>query len=283
MGLESRILENLEFDFAFSFAGEDRDVVQEIYEKLTAVGIKVFYDSAYQAHLVGKDLYRGLRDLYKNKGKYIVCFISEHYAKKIWTNLEFSAIKERLMSTFFVSDFLIPILIGKAEMLEDIPSYIGFYTHHSIEETVEMLKVKINSTISEDNLITNVNNCIAYICPQICERLQAHNVNVTLENTDKLILDKEGRKIIFYFSGDTLAQTPCVLITKGTEDFDKSSSIKDPFPSYIITWKKSEGLYFSIHEFDGFGGRIIKNQPLSETIKYICSLIEENFEGYCVE
>ncbi len=277
------MLDSMEFDFAFSFAGEDRDVVQEIYKRLTADGVQVFYDFAYQAHLVGKDLYRSLREIYKNKGKYVVCFISEHYAKKVWTNLEFTAVKERLMSTFFASDFLIPILIGKAEMLDDIPGYIGFYTHHSTDETVEMLKDKINSTISEDHLITNVNNCIAYICPQIWERLRARDINVTLVNTDELIIDRAGGTITFYFSSDTMAQTPCVLITKGNEDFDKLSSSKDPFPSYIITWKKREGLYFSIHEFNGHEGRIIKDQSLSETIKYICSFIEEDIEGYCIE
>lgn len=277
--MESRILTSVEFDFAFSFAGEDRDVVEEIHKRLTADGIEVFYDFAYQAQLVGKDLYRGLREIYKNKGKYIVCFISEHYAKKVWTNLEFTAIKERLMSTFFASDFLIPILIGEAEMLEDIPIYIGFYTHRSIDETVDMLKEKINSSISEDHLITNVNNCIAYICPQIRERLRAHNVNATLTNMDELIIDREGRTITFYFSGDTIAQTPCILVTKGNGDFYKSSLSKDPFPSYVITWKKRDGLYFSIHEFDGGESRVVKNQPLSETVKYICSFIEEDIGG----
>lgn len=278
--MASRILEYEEFDFAFSFAGEDRDVVQEVYRRLTVDGIRVFYDFAYQAQLVGMDLYRCLRELYKNKGKYIVCFISEYYAKKVWTNLEFTAIKERLMSTFFASDFLIPILIGEAEMLEDIPKYIGFYTHRSIDETVDMLKEKINSNLIEDHLITNVKNCITYICPQILERLRAHNVNVKLVNTDELVLkSSEGRTITYFFSGDTIAQTPCVLVTKGNGDFDKANLPQDPFPSYIITWKKHDGLYFSIHEFDGNKRRDIKNQSLSETVKYICSFFEEDIGG----
>ena len=109
------------YDFAFSFAGEDRKTVELIKNYLTKQNYTVFYDNDFQYDLVGKDLYSYLREIYKNKCKFVVCFISENYAKKIWTNLEFTAVKERLMSTFFASDFLIPILIDNSNILKDIP------------------------------------------------------------------------------------------------------------------------------------------------------------------
>jgi hypothetical protein len=266
-----------EFDFAFSFAGEDRKTVEKIYDKLTADGLHIFYDYAYQAQLVGRDLYTGLRDLYRNKGKYVVCFISEHYAKKIWTNLEFTAIKERLMTTFFAGDFLIPILIGKASMLEDIPSFIGFYRHRSVEETVEMLKEKISSFIMEDHFINNINSCISHICDQIYHRLSRRNVDVTLVNTNELKI--RGPRDIFslYFSSDPIAQMPCILISR--EDHCGKTFLKETFPVFIITWNKNEHLLFSVYDFDSITNAMIENRTFYDVVNYLCSYAERCLGG----
>lgn len=269
-----------DFDFAFSFAGEDRDVVLEICNKLTADGIRIFYDHTYQAKLVGKDLYRGLRALYRNQARFIVCFISEHYANNVWTNLELTAIKERLIATFFASDFLIPIIIGETEMLEDIPEFIGFYNHRSVQETVKILNEKINSSLSENHLITNVNNCIKYICSQIHQHLKAININsVPRENADEIVIDYYGNVTTYLFSGDTVAQTPCILVTRGIGSRDYEIAEIDSFPSLIITWKKQHTLSFSIHEFNGNSSKAMKNQTLSETIKCISTIIDKDIRG----
>lgn len=41
-----------------------------------------------EAELWGQDLYAYLDDLYRNRARYCVMFISRHYAKKVWTNHE---------------------------------------------------------------------------------------------------------------------------------------------------------------------------------------------------
>jgi len=125
-----------EFDFAFSFAGEDRELVSCIKDQLEAKGYRVLYDYTYQAQLVGRDLYQILRDVYRNLGKFVVCYISDAYVQKKWTNLEFTAVKERFLDTFFAEGFLIPILIDNASILKDVPSFIGFYNHIDIDKTV---------------------------------------------------------------------------------------------------------------------------------------------------
>jgi hypothetical protein len=274
----SGILDYEEFDLAFSFAGEDRKVVEKIFRKLTDAGIRVFYDSAYQAQLVGKDLYTGLRDLYRNKGKYVVCFISEHYAKKMWTNLEFTAIKERLMITFFAGDFLIPILIGKADMIRDIPIFIGFYRHISINQTVEMIKEKIKSSIMEDNFLLNINNFISYLCNQVCIRLHQRNIQVVQENSNTLKIIGIQDFFTIQFSSDPIAQTPCILIMKECQCFSITSR-KNPFPIFVLTWKKHDNLLFSIHDFDGPTNNIIKYQPFSDIVQYICLYVERCLGG----
>ncbi len=267
-----------DLDFVFSFANEDRKLVEGIYEVLKRDNINVFYDTAYEAQMVGKDLYTFLRDLYKNKGKYVVCFISEHYTKKVWTNLELSAIKERLMTTFFAGDFLIPILIDKSTMLEDIPCYIKFYRYNSINETVEMLKKKINSSLFEDNFLYNINNCISYLLEQVCTKLIRRNIDVVL-NKDKNTLKISGIKENFNlcFSPDPIAQTACILVTREKEF--KKAYFKENFPIIIITWRKQENLFFSIHEFDSITKDTVENKQFTDVVNYICVYIETCLGG----
>ena len=63
---------NEQYDFAFSFAGEDRILVEKIKDGLN--GFKIFYDEDKQSELCGKDLYNYLRNLYMKRTKYVVCF-----------------------------------------------------------------------------------------------------------------------------------------------------------------------------------------------------------------
>jgi hypothetical protein len=52
-----------EYDIVISFAGEDRQVAEEIAVELKNNGIRVFYDNFEKADLWGKDLYEHLIDV----------------------------------------------------------------------------------------------------------------------------------------------------------------------------------------------------------------------------
>jgi hypothetical protein len=77
-----------EYDVALSFAGENRQYVEEVSRHLKAANVKVFYDEGEQASLWGKDLYIHLDEIYQKKARYCVMFISEQYRNKLWTNHE---------------------------------------------------------------------------------------------------------------------------------------------------------------------------------------------------
>lgn len=268
------ILDFATFDFAFSFAGEDREMVEMIYHRLKGKGYSIFYDNAYQAQLVGRDLYTGLRDLYKNKGKYVVCFISEHYAKKVWANLEFAAIKERLMSTFFGGDFLIPILLGKTQILDDIPGFIGFYQHESVDKTVQMLTEKISASIIEDNFLSNINNFISYLCNRVYKALKQTNIEVTLTNTNEILISEFIAPFSLVFSPDPDAQAPCILVRKCSQHDRRRLS--DVFPAFIITWQTLKNLRFSIHEFNSNIDNLSEQLSFYDVVHYICAHIQGN-------
>lgn len=77
-----------EYDIALSFAGEDRAYVEEVATSLKERGVRVFYDVFEEANLWGKNLYEYLSDIYQNKARYTVMFISSFYNQKLWTNHE---------------------------------------------------------------------------------------------------------------------------------------------------------------------------------------------------
>jgi len=77
-----------EYDVCLSFAGENRSYVTRVATYLRAKGARVFYDLYEQTQLWGKDLYAHLDDIYRNKARFCVMFISEAYGRKLWTNHE---------------------------------------------------------------------------------------------------------------------------------------------------------------------------------------------------
>src|SRR5262245_25525871 len=84
-----------EFDVAFSFADEQRSYVDGVYRILSSRGIRVFYDGGQVASLWGKDLYQYLTDVYSQRAKYCVVFLSQDYARKLWTQHELKAAQAR--------------------------------------------------------------------------------------------------------------------------------------------------------------------------------------------
>lgn len=76
------------YDVGLSFAGEDREYVEEVATTLKAYGVDVFYDDFERAALWGKDLYEYLDSVYRAQCRFCVVFISEHYAKKPWPRHE---------------------------------------------------------------------------------------------------------------------------------------------------------------------------------------------------
>ena len=84
-----------EYDVAVSFAGEDRLTAERFAEILQAQGLKVFYDKWEQADLWGRDLYHHLDEVYSQKARFCVMFLSAHYAAKAWTNHELKSAQAR--------------------------------------------------------------------------------------------------------------------------------------------------------------------------------------------
>lgn len=87
------------FDVALSFPGEIRGYVKSIALELERIlgPNSYFYDYNYTAQLARPSLDALLQDIYSNRSKMIVVFLSNAYQEKEWCGIEFRAVKEIIM------------------------------------------------------------------------------------------------------------------------------------------------------------------------------------------
>lgn len=76
------------YDVALSFAGENREYVDRVAAALKDAGIVIFYDEFERVNLWGRNLLEYFTEVYYKRSDYMVIFISEHYASKVWTKHE---------------------------------------------------------------------------------------------------------------------------------------------------------------------------------------------------
>ncbi len=103
-----------DYDVALSFAGEDREYVEQVAEALHQFGIKVFYDKYEEVDLWGKDLYTHLDDVYQRKAHFCVMFISQHYKRKLWTNHERESAQARAFQSR--EKYILPVRFDETEI-----------------------------------------------------------------------------------------------------------------------------------------------------------------------
>ena len=95
------------YDVALSYASENREYVEDVAKFLKEFGVRVFYDKFETVETWGKNLYDHLNDVYKNKAKYTMLFVSSAYANKAWTNHERKAAQSRAISES--KEYILPV------------------------------------------------------------------------------------------------------------------------------------------------------------------------------
>src|SRR6266480_2185361 len=83
------------YDFALSFAGEDRPIARRLCELLSAREVEVFFDENEQHRILAENVEDYLAPIYKTEAAYVVPFLSGHYPRKIWTKFESDNFKSR--------------------------------------------------------------------------------------------------------------------------------------------------------------------------------------------
>jgi len=97
------------YDFALSFAGEDRAVAEEFFRQLQDAESEVFYDKNEEHRILAVDVEEYLRPIYQSEARFVIVLLSAWYPKKIWTKFESDQFKER-----FTTGSVVPVWFSNA-------------------------------------------------------------------------------------------------------------------------------------------------------------------------
>lgn len=108
------------FAVAFSFAGEQRQVILPVVQEVEAIlgQSTVFYDDWYEYWIAGPDADLLLQSVYGEKAELVVMGVSGAYGNKPWTNTEYRAVRARLMRTATAEDRhrILPVRVGDGDV-----------------------------------------------------------------------------------------------------------------------------------------------------------------------
>lgn len=141
-----------DYDVALSFAGEDRAYVDEVAKILHALGVRVFYDKYETTDLWGKDLYSHLDDVYRKRSRYCVIFISDAYAKKLWTSHERQSAQARAFESS--GEYVLPVRFDDTEIpgVRPTTGYLDLRTM-TPEELARALLHKVGLQMDLDEML----------------------------------------------------------------------------------------------------------------------------------
>lgn len=140
------------YDFALSFAGENRTLAEKIFSKLLENDIAVFYDKNEQHRILSENVEDYLAPIYNSEAKFIIVLLSDSYPKKIWTKFESDNFKQR-----FGEKAIIPIWYSDTTpgMFDESRKYGGltFNVKADMEAEVNIIVESLIKKIAEDRIV----------------------------------------------------------------------------------------------------------------------------------
>jgi hypothetical protein len=112
-----------DFDFAVSFAGEDREYVAGIVAKLKDRDASVFYDLDHVSEIWGENVVDFLQAVYARQARFAIVFVSRHYVDNVWTRYERQSAQDRALQQS--SPYLLPVRLDDTD-LPGLHSTIGY-------------------------------------------------------------------------------------------------------------------------------------------------------------
>lgn len=107
--------DNYSFDFAISYAGEDRLLAKRIADELQEGGAIVYLDLYFRSVLLGRSLRKEFAKTFSSSSRFFVPFISKYYVEKDFTNFEWQTAKEE--ETKRNAEFILPIRLDDSKLI----------------------------------------------------------------------------------------------------------------------------------------------------------------------
>lgn len=252
-----RVMSNSkEFEIALSFAGEDREYVDQVANLLRNSGVKVFYDRFEEANLWGKNLYDYLTEIYMDKALYTIMFISDDYSKKLWTGHERQAMQARAFQEN--QEYILPVRFDETPIPGVLPTtgYIDISSKSS-EEFVEIIHKKlVNSgkTVPSESVRKSIftTNSIPKVHPSISKITTISTLGDAVEGaTVVAIADNNTTK-----SASSKSNGIAELTISTRRNYQLLVSHPD-YPGAIVqAWDSAEDLRITLASTDNTGSVI---------------------------
>lgn len=193
----------VQFEIALSFAGEDREYVDRVANLLRDSGITVFYDLFEEASLWGKNLYDYLSEIYQDKALFTIMFISEHYARKMWTNHERQAMQARAFQEH--QEYILPARFDQTPIPGVLPT-VGYISLGSKtpEAFVEAIKRKLVST---GRTIPSASLRRAFFTFETVPRVEPVHATVTVVDSEGMGKPVAGATVVAIADNNTTKQS----------------------------------------------------------------------------
>ena len=111
------------FDVGLTFAGEQRDFVEEVARELSSRGVSVFYDRFHEAEAWGKNLVDWFEEVYARRCRYVVMFVSADYARKEWPTHERRSAQTTALKSR--QEYILPVRFDDTD-IPGMPSTVGY-------------------------------------------------------------------------------------------------------------------------------------------------------------
>jgi len=98
--------QDYKWDFAISFAGENRNLARNIADFLGILDCTVFYDQYYEANYLGQAWSEQFKAIFGAECRYVVCLLDKNHADKIWPTFERECFKARVGEGAVIPIFL---------------------------------------------------------------------------------------------------------------------------------------------------------------------------------
>ncbi|MEK6758716.1 MAG: hypothetical protein AABY51_03000 [Deltaproteobacteria bacterium] len=95
-----------EYDFAISFAGENRDLARFIAEQLEILDAHVFYDEHFEANFLGKTWSEQFKKIFSTDSRLVICVLDKNHKEKIWPTFERECFQPRVAAEDVIPIFL---------------------------------------------------------------------------------------------------------------------------------------------------------------------------------
>lgn len=138
-----------EYDFALSFAGENRDLAEAIATTLMERDIAVFYDRHEQHKILATNVEDYLASIYEKEARFVIPLLSKFFSKKIWTKFESENFRQR-----FGDNVIIPIWYSDCDhgIFDESMKYGGitFDVNSSIQQNAKTICDCLKKRLQEE-------------------------------------------------------------------------------------------------------------------------------------